>query len=164
MRNKLFRLASSTIVAGVMASIVLNAMPQAAFAVPTPERRDGFDRHGRQWPGRYSTNKGDTTSTCSNSRTNKDSGTSPRHSAVRRTQVRACGRSVTPLFSKRHRSTVTRVLGGHEASCGAQDARRPTSGRSQPGLPVVRGVRLHALEPHWTHETFDRHDRRLLRR
>ena len=34
MRNKLFRLASSTIVAGVMASIVLNAMPQAAMADP----------------------------------------------------------------------------------------------------------------------------------
>jgi hypothetical protein len=32
MRNKLFRLASSTIVAGVMAGIVLNAMPQQAIA------------------------------------------------------------------------------------------------------------------------------------
>ena len=32
MRNKLFRLAASTIVAGVMASIVLTAMPQAAIA------------------------------------------------------------------------------------------------------------------------------------
>ena len=32
MRNKLFRLAASTIVAGVMASIVVTAMPQAAMA------------------------------------------------------------------------------------------------------------------------------------
>ena len=36
MRNKLFRLATSTIVAGVMASIVLNAMPQAAMAAAPP--------------------------------------------------------------------------------------------------------------------------------
>ena len=35
MRNKLIRLAASTIVAGVMASIVLNAMPQAAIAATT---------------------------------------------------------------------------------------------------------------------------------
>ena len=41
MRNKLIRLASSTIVAGVMASIVLNAMPQAAIAVPAAEKATG---------------------------------------------------------------------------------------------------------------------------
>ena len=38
MRNKLIRLASSTIVAGVMAGIVLNAMPQAAMAGPARGR------------------------------------------------------------------------------------------------------------------------------
>ena len=35
MRNKLFRLAASTIVATVMASVVVSAMPQAAMAAPT---------------------------------------------------------------------------------------------------------------------------------
>ena len=39
MRNKLFRLATSTIVAGVMAGIVLNAMPQAAMAAERRRRR-----------------------------------------------------------------------------------------------------------------------------
>ena len=43
MRNKLFRLATSTIVAGVMASIVLNAMPQAAMAAVLPENPETFE-------------------------------------------------------------------------------------------------------------------------
>ena len=47
MRNKLFRLATSTIVAGVMASIVLSAMPQQAMAAAPPAPySNGFENSG----------------------------------------------------------------------------------------------------------------------
>src|SRR5262245_27099070 len=42
MRNKLFRLAASTIVAGVMAGVVVTAMPQQALAAGASEHFESF--------------------------------------------------------------------------------------------------------------------------